>query len=144
MSEARNTRVCLSKAVWTFSLKIFKVFRSGMFYNSPPRLIDIWFWATDSNQPCHVSMSTKITMKARNMNIWIYCSYKSDYWATWNLNIIQKALLQTLLKSCLLDIGRKSPNSDATAELQRFYLTQCQERNIMQTRIFDSSKVGQC
>lgn len=47
-------------------------------------------------------------VKASNMNIlniWIYCSYQSECWVTWNLYVIQKSLLQTLLRSCLLDIG---------------------------------------
>lgn len=41
--------------------KDFQSIPTHVFYNSALRLIDIWFWATDSNQPCHVSMSIKIT-----------------------------------------------------------------------------------
>lgn len=41
--------------------KDFQSIQTCVFYNSPLRLTDIWFWATDSNQPCHVSMSIKIT-----------------------------------------------------------------------------------
>lgn len=53
---------------------------------------------------------------------WIYCTYKSKYWATWNLNIVQKALLQTSLRSRLCESHRSQKQLQSCTALYTVFL----------------------